>query len=85
MAPPAPTDAELDALIRARLALLGIDLAQLPADDPAAPADQARILVALRAFLRTTVPVVSGWAADPQRFPPVLYPSPFTAWTEEDA
>jgi hypothetical protein len=76
-----PTDAELDALIKARLQLLGIDLGQLPVDDASAPADQTRLLRSLRSFLRTTVPVVSGYAADVQEFPPVLYPAPHTSWT----
>ena len=79
-----PTDAELDAWIHARLRLIGIDLTQLPADDPAAPADQTRVLASLRGFLRTTVPVVSGFAPDVQRHPPVLYPAPFAAWTGDD-
>lgn len=80
-----PTDEELDTLISARLRLIGVDLGQLPVSDPAAPADQTRILASLRGFLRTTVPVVSNYALDVQRYPPVIYPSPFSAWTEEDA
>ena len=49
-----PTDAELDAWIRARLALIGIDLGQLPVADPAAPADQTpAIVAAAEAFLAT--------------------------------
>ena len=80
-----PTDAELDAWIDARLRLIGIDLTQLPDNDPGAPADQTRVRASLRTFLRTTVPVISDYAPDVQRHPPVLYPAPFTAWTEEDA
>lgn len=79
-----PTDAELDAYIRARLQLLGIDLGQLPVADASAPADQTRLLNSLRAFLRTTVPVVSGYRVDPEELPPVLYGAPHAAWTEED-
>ena len=37
-----PTAAQLDDFIRARLALIGVDLNDLPVDDPAAPADQVR-------------------------------------------
>jgi hypothetical protein len=82
MAPPAPpTDAELDTLIRARLALIGIDLAQLPLSDPSAPADQTRVMNSLRNFLRTTPPVVSDYSPSVQDHPPVVYPAPFTAWT----
>ena len=44
MPPNPPTDAELDALILARLALVGIDLEQLPLSDPSAPADQTRVM-----------------------------------------
>jgi hypothetical protein len=79
MAP--PTDAELDAMIRARLALIGIDLGQLPVSDPSAPADQTRVMNSLRNFLRTTPPVVSDYSPSVQDHPPVVYPAPFTAWT----
>jgi hypothetical protein len=75
-----PTDAELDAWIRARLALIGIDLAQLPLDDASAPSDQTRVLSSLRGFLRGTVPTVSNYLLDTQENPPVLYPAQLTAW-----
>jgi hypothetical protein len=80
MAP--PTDAELDAMIRARLALIGIDLAQLPVSDPSAPADQTRVMSSLRNFLRSTPPVISDYSPSVQDHPPVVYPAPFTAWTD---
>ncbi len=76
-----PTDAELDALIRARLQLIGIDLAQLPVSDPSAPADQTRVMASLRNFLRTTPKTISDYAPDVQNHPPVVYTAPFTAWT----
>lgn len=76
-----PTDAELDAYIKARLALVGIDLGQLPLSDPSAPADQTRVLSSLRNFLRGTVPVISNYLADVQQFPPAEYPAELTAWT----
>jgi hypothetical protein len=75
-----PTDAELDTLIRARLAQIGIDLGQLPVSDASAPADQTRVLTSLRGFLRGTVPTVSNYLLDPQENPPVLYPAQLTAW-----
>jgi hypothetical protein len=80
MAP--PTDAELDVLIRARLALIGIDLTQLPVSDPSAPADQTRVMNSLRNFLRSTPPVISDYSPSVQDHPPVVYPAPFTAWTD---
>jgi hypothetical protein len=86
-----PTDSELDTLIRARLALLGIDLDQLPpGTDPdpetGAPGRDAA-LASLRSFLRTTVVPLSAYrfGADPalaqQVAPPLLYPSITAAWT----
>ena len=80
MAP--PTDAELDAMIRARLALIGVDLTQLPVSDPSAPADQTRVMSSLRNFLRSTPPVISDYSPSVQDHPPVVYPAPFTAWTD---
>lgn len=81
MPPTPPTDEELNTLIRARLALVGIDLGTLPVSDPAAPVDQTRLLSSVRGFLRGTPPVVSAWAIAPdprlaqQVAPPELYPS----------
>ena len=84
---PTPTDAELDTLITARLALVGIDLGQLPTEpDPATGSPtRAQALTSLRAFLTATVPVISAWlppAAGPdaliysqQLDPPAMYPS----------
>ncbi len=65
MPPTPPTDAELDVLIRARLALVGIDLDQLPpgaAPDPAtgSPGRDA-VLASLRTFLRGTVVTLSAY------------------------
>jgi hypothetical protein len=81
MPPTPPTDAELDALILARLALVGIDLEQLPLSDPAAPADRTRVMNSLRNFLRSTPPVISDYSPSVQDHPPVVYPAPFSAWT----
>lgn len=91
MAPKPPTDDELDTMIRARLALLGIDLDQLPPGtrpDPVtgAPGRDAA-LADLRSFLRTTVLPVAAYRFDPdpalaqQTAPPLLYPSIAEAWT----
>jgi hypothetical protein len=91
--PTAPTDEQLDVLIRARLALAGVDLDQLPeTPDPATGSpSRAQALTSLRTFLRTAVPTVSTWAppasgpdADAyaqQAAPPLLYPSITQAWT----
>jgi hypothetical protein len=81
MPPTPPTDAELDAMILARLALIGIDLDQLPLSDPDAPADRTRVMNSLRNFLRSTPPVISDYSPSVQDHPPVIYPGPFTAWT----
>jgi len=85
-----PTDDELDTLIRARLALLGIDLDQLPPgtepDPETGSPGRETALASLRSFLRTTVPTLSEYRfdADPalaqQVAPPTLYPSNTTAW-----
>ena len=79
-----PTDEELNTLILARLALLGVDLSVLPVSDPSAPADQTRVLSSVRGFLRSTVPTISDFMIDTQAYPPVMYPAQMTAWTQED-
>lgn len=91
MAPKPPTDDELDTLIRARLALLGIDIDQLPPGTAADPETGApgreTALASLRSFLRTTVLPLAAYrfAPDPalaqQTAPPLLYPSITHAWT----
>jgi hypothetical protein len=80
-----PTDDELDALIRTRLALIGIDLSVLPLSDPTAPADQTRILTSTRNVLRNSVTVISDYNPDVERYPPVLYPAPLSEWAKEEA
>ena len=80
--PPAPTDQELDALIRTRYALLGIDISVLPESDADAPMDQERLLANGRSILRQDV-VVADFEIDPQFNLPVPHPAPFTAWTGE--
>jgi len=90
VAPVQPTDDELNTLIRARLAIMGIDLDQLPPGTEADPETGApgreTALASLRSFLRTTVLPLSAYrfGADPalaqQVAPPALYPSIMTAW-----
>jgi hypothetical protein len=86
-----PTDAELDVMIRARLATLGIDLDQLPPgtspDPETGSPGRETALAGLRSFVRTTiVPLaaykfaVPGPEADrsalaQQVAPPTLFPS----------
>ncbi|WP_380166455.1 hypothetical protein [Jannaschia sp. R86511] len=97
MAPTPPTDAELDTLILARLASMGIDLTQLPEGTTADPVTgspgRLSVLASLRSFVRGTVTTLSaytvpgpGGSLDPrlsQQGPaPLLYPSVATAWTE---
>lgn len=78
-----PTDEELDAYILTRLALLGVDLGQLPEDDSDAPADQRRILASARRFLRTTPGAIAGFELDALGPAPVIYPSEMMAWNDE--
>jgi len=91
VAPKPPTDDELNTMIRARLALLGIDLDQLPpgtAADPetGAPGREAA-LANLRSFVRTTVLPLAAYRFDAnprlaqQAAAPSLYPSITEAWT----
>jgi hypothetical protein len=77
------TDAELNTYIRARLAIIGVDISMLPDSDPGAPADQARILSSVRSLLRGTVPVISNYSLDVQENPPILYPAQSSSWTRD--
>lgn len=89
MSPTPPTDAELDVLIRARLASVGIDLDQLPPGTAADPVTgspgRESALASLRSFVRGTVATISAYQPDPdplltqQIAPPSLYPSIDTA------
>jgi hypothetical protein len=86
-----PTDDELNTMIRARLALLGINLDQLPpgtvADPETGAPGRETALANLRSFLRTTVFPLAAYRFGPdlalaqQVAPPTLYPSIMTAWT----
>ena len=99
MAPVSPTDDELNTMIRARLASIGIDLDQLPeTEDPVTGTPSSTsVLASLRNFMRSTVPTLAAYqlpapdGTDPaqaaelsqQGPPPVLYPSILSAWTEQ--
>jgi len=65
MAPTAPTDAELDIMIRARLASLGIDLDQLPPGTAADPSTGSpgrdSVLASLRSFVRGSVTTLAAY------------------------
>ncbi|AVT32611.1 MULTISPECIES: hypothetical protein [unclassified Plantactinospora] len=65
MAPTPPTDAELNTLIRARLASLGIDLDQLPpgttADPETGSPGRDSVLASLRSFVRGTVAELAAY------------------------
>lgn len=65
MAPTPPTDAELNTLIRARLAALGIDLDQLPpgtaADPETGSPGRDSVLASLRSFMRSTVAALAAY------------------------
>lgn len=97
MPPTPPTDAELDTMIIARLASLGIDITQLPAGSVADPVTgspgQTTVLASLRGFVRGTVAEVAAYrvpgpggstdALLSQQGPaPLLYPSITSAWTQ---
>lgn len=91
MAPVPPTDIELDTMIRARLALIGIDLDQLPetTDPTTGTPSLTNALSSPRSFVRGTVATLAAFqlpapAGTPtedaaelsqQVFPPALYPS----------
>ena len=79
---PAPTDEELNAYIRTRYTLLGVDIAVLPESDPDAPMDQERLLANGRSILREDV-IAADFEIDPQFNLPVTHPAPFVAWIEE--
>lgn len=74
------TDEQLDAYIRTRLALAGVDLSVLPNDDEDAPADQRRIMASARRFLRSTPGAIADFELDPMGPPPVIYPAEVSAW-----
>jgi hypothetical protein len=91
--PQQPTDEQLDAYIRARLALAGVDLNQLPeSSDPTTGAPtRSQALSSLLSFVKSTPPAIADWtppasgawaaAYAQQASPPLEYPSITEAWT----
>lgn len=90
------TDDQLNAYIKARLVISGIDLSLFPATpDPVTGAPtQDQVLSSLRGFVRTNPAVINTWRpADPKAtaqnaamlsqmlYPPLEYPSITEAWT----
>lgn len=90
------TDDQLNAYIKARLVISGIDLALFPAaPDPVTGAPtQDAVLSSMRTFIRTNPAVINTWRpADPKAtpdtapmlsqmlYPPLEYPSITEAWT----
>jgi hypothetical protein len=69
MAPVPPTDDELNTLIRAELASLGIDLDQLPpgttADAETGSPGRESVLASLRSFMRSTVGTLAAYRLPP--------------------
>lgn len=64
----APTDAELDTMILARLAAVGIDLDQLPpttTDPVTGSPSRAAVLTSLRSFVRGTVVTLAAYQLPP--------------------
>src|SRR5258708_5867547 len=91
--PQQPTDEQLDTYIRARLALAGVDLNQLPeSSDPTTGAPtRSQALDSLRTFVKSPPPAIANWAPSAsgawaaayaqQASPPLEYPSITEAWT----
>lgn len=68
MAAVPPTDDELNTMIRARLASIGIDLQQLPAtttDPETGSPSQTAVLASLRGFSRSTLGVIASFQLPP--------------------
>ncbi|MET9485156.1 hypothetical protein [Streptomyces sp. NPDC006638] len=90
-----PTQEQLDAYVRTRLALAGFDLTLLPEQsDPATGVPtRAQVLNSLRSFVASTPAAIGGWSPPvtgtpapeyaQQASPPLLYPSITEAWTGE--
>ncbi|TGB02118.1 hypothetical protein [Streptomyces sp. MZ04] len=76
-------DDQLDAYIRTRLALAGVDIDQLPEQpDPGTGSpSRAQALSSLRAFVKSTPAALADWtpggtpAYAQQAAPPLIYPS----------
>jgi len=73
-----PTDDELNTYIRARLALLSIDISVLP------ESTQTSLLSSCRGILRGTVVTISSYTPDIQENAPVMYTAPQSYWATEE-
>jgi hypothetical protein len=80
MPPTPPTDAELEVIARSTFALLGIDISILPADDPTAYIDQARVIRASVDILRRE-PILAAYEVNGQADFTTLYPTIVNEWT----
>lgn len=80
MAVSPPTDEELNAYIKIRYALLGIDISVLPENDPVAPMDQARVLTAARSTIRQDAEI-AAYPIDQQADLATFYPVQLAQWT----
>jgi hypothetical protein len=90
-----PTQEQLDAYVRTRLALAGVDLDLLPeqSDPGTGVPTRDQVLRSLRGFVAATPAAIGGWAPPvtgtpapeyaQQASPPLLYPSITEAWTGE--
>jgi len=78
MAVTPPTDDELNTYIRARLALLSIDISVLP------ESQQTSLLSSCRTILRNTVVAISSYTPDVQTYAPALYTAPQSYWASEE-
>ncbi len=81
--PTNPTDAELDAYILFRFAMLGIDISVLPFDDDTAQVDQVSVLSSCRSTLRQALQLLQ-YDLDVQSHIATYYASPQWAWTQLD-
>ncbi|MFB7494087.1 hypothetical protein ACFC09_05185 [Streptomyces sp. NPDC056161] len=91
--PQPPTAEQVDAYIRTRLALAGVDLDLLPETPDAATGVPTRgqALASLRSFVTASAVAIAGWtpaaggtpepAYAQQTSAPLLYPSVTEAWT----
>jgi hypothetical protein len=78
--PTNPTDAELDAYILFRFAMLGIDISVLPVEDDNAQVDQVSVLESCRSTLRQSLQLLQ-YELDVQKHIATYYASPQSAWT----
>ncbi len=95
MTPTPPTNDELRALVATQLRQYGIDISVLPPGGPGLPSSdpvtgqptQFALISSCVSLITGSVTFIAGYKVDAgykqnvQENPPVLYPSPFSAWT----